>query len=122
MNWGTFDRHINHKVALPKLNNDSSMNDQWTWLANVQRYIDSGCSMSILKSEIDNSLSKGFQGVWFRTNQMLGDTVEVALDKMMMTNQHQHSDGLLQKFYVMTQKANEPIGKYAMCSTWQAAR
>ena len=25
---GTFDRHINHKVALPKLNDESSMNDQ----------------------------------------------------------------------------------------------
>ena len=45
---------------------------------------------------------------------MLGDTVEAALDKMMMTNQHQHSNGLLQEFYVMTQRANEPIGKYAM--------
>ena len=45
---------------------------------------------------------------------MLGDTVEAALNKMMMTNQHQHSDGLLQEFYVMTQRANEPIGEYAM--------
>ena len=33
---------------------------------------------------------------------------------MMMTNQHQHSDGLLQEFYAMTQRVNEPIGKYAM--------
>ena len=47
-------------------------------------------------------------------NQMLGDTVEVALDNMMMINQHQHSNGVLQKFYVMTQRANEPIGKYAL--------
>ena len=47
-------------------------------------------------------------------NRMLGDTVEAALDKMMMTNQHQHSDGLLQEFYAMTQRANEPIGKYAV--------
>ena len=47
-------------------------------------------------------------------NQMLGDTVEVALDKMMMTNQHQHSNGLLQEFYAMIQRANEPIGKYTM--------
>ena len=45
---------------------------------------------------------------------MLGDTVEAALDKMMMTNQHQHSDGLLQEFYVMTQGANEPKCKYAI--------
>ena len=40
---------------------------------------------------------------------MLGDTVEAALNKMMMTNQHQHSDGLLQEFYAMTQRANEPM-------------
>ena len=40
---------------------------------------------------------------------MLGDTVEAALNKMMITDQHQHSDGLLQEFYVMTQGANEPI-------------
>ena len=90
---GTFDRHINHKVALPKLNDDSSMNDQWTWLADVHRYIDSGCSMSILESKIDKSLSNGFLGVSFRTNQMLGDTVEVAFDKMMMTDQHQPVTG-----------------------------
>ena len=45
---------------------------------------------------------------------MLGDTVEVALDKMMMTDQHQYSDGLLQEFYAMTQRTNKPIGKYAM--------
>ena len=54
------------------------------------------------------------RGVWFRMNQMLSDTVETALDKMMMTDQHQHSNGLLQEFYVMTQRANEPIGKYVV--------
>ena len=47
-------------------------------------------------------------------NQMLGDTVEAALDKMMMTDQHQHSNGLLQEFYAMTQRANKPIGIYAV--------
>ena len=88
---------------LPKLNDESSTNDQWIWLANIHRYIDSGCSMSILESEIDKSLSNGFWGVWFRTNRMLSDPVEVALNKMMMTDQHQHSDGLLQEFYAMTQ-------------------
>ena len=45
---------------------------------------------------------------------MLGDTVETALNKMMMTDQHQHSNALLQEFYAMTQRANEPIDKYAM--------
>ena len=45
---------------------------------------------------------------------MLGDTVEAAFNKMMMTDQHQYSDGFLQEFYVMTQRANEPIGKYTM--------
>ena len=106
--------HINCKVALPKLNDESSTNDQWIWLANVHRYIDSGCSINMLESEIDKSVSNGFWGVWFKINRMLGDTVEAALNKMMMTNQHQHSDRLLQEFYVMTQRANEPIGKYAM--------
>ena len=90
------------------------MNDQWIWLADVCRYIDSGCSMSILESEIDKNLSNGFWGVWFQTNQMLGDTIEVALDKMMMTDQHQHNNRLLQEFYAMTQRANKPIGKYTM--------
>ena len=64
---GTYDQRINRKVALPKLNDESSTNDQWIWLADVHHYIDSGCSMSILESEIDKSLSNGFGGVWFRT-------------------------------------------------------
>ena len=59
---GTFDRHINHKVALPKLNDESSTNDQLIWLPDVHRYIDSGCSMSILDSKIDKSLSNVFGG------------------------------------------------------------
>ena len=46
---------------------------------------------------------------------MLGDTVEAALNKMMMiTDQHQHRDGLLQEFYAMTQRANKHIGKYTV--------
>ena len=35
---GTFDRGMNHKVVLPKLNDESSMNDQWIWLADVHRH------------------------------------------------------------------------------------
>ena len=42
---------------------------------------------------------------------MLGDTVEEALNKMRQTNQHQHSDGLLQEFYTMIQRHD---GKYAI--------
>ena len=45
---------------------------------------------------------------------MLGDSILTALNKMNWTNQHQHSDGLLQEFYTMTQKNNEPIGRYAV--------
>ena len=45
---------------------------------------------------------------------MLGDTVEEALNKMRQTDQHQHSDWLLHKFYTMTQRHNNPIGKYAV--------
>ena len=69
--------------------------------------------MDILESEIDKSLLNGFWGVWFHQSQMLGDTVEEALNKMRQTNQHQHNDGVLQEFYTMTQR-HEPIGKYAM--------
>ena len=55
-----------------------------------------------------------FVGVWFRMNQMLGDTIEAALNKMMMTDQHQHNDGLLQEFYAMTS---------TLCiSIWQSTR
>ena len=45
---------------------------------------------------------------------MLGDIVEEALNKMRQTNQHQHSNRLLQEFFAMTQRHNEPIGKYAI--------
>ena len=111
---GTFDRHINQKITLPKLNDDSGANDQLIWLADIRRYINSGCSMDILESEINKCLSNGFWRVWFCQSRMLGDTVEEALDKMKQTNQHQHSDGLLQEFYTITQRHNEPIGKYAI--------
>ena len=111
---GTFNRHINQKITLPKLNDDSSTNDQCIWLVDVRRYIDSGCSMDILESEIEKSLSNGFWGVQFCQSRMLGDTVEDTLNKMRQTNQHQHSNGLLQEFYTMTQRHNEPIGKYAI--------
>ena len=59
--------------------------------------------MDILESEINRSLSNGFWEVWFHQNQMLGDTVEMALEKIKQTYQSQHSDGLLQKFYAMAQ-------------------
>ena len=62
---GTFDRRINRKVALPKLNDNSSTNDQWIWLADIHRYIDPRYSMNIFESEIDKSLLNGFWGVWF---------------------------------------------------------
>ena len=69
--------------------------------------------MSILESEIDKNLLNGFWGFGSRQTEC-SDTVEVALDKMMMTDQHQHSDGLLQEFYLMTQQTNEPTGKYTV--------
>ena len=109
---GTFDQCLNWKITLSKLNDNSNTNDQWIWLADVQRYIDSGCSMNILESKIDRSLLNGFWGVWFHQNQMLGDTVEMALEKMKQTDQSQHSDRLLQEFYAMAQRSGEPISKY----------
>ena len=45
---------------------------------------------------------------------MLGDTVEMALEKMKQTDQSQHSDGLLQEFYAMAQRNGELVGKYAV--------
>ena len=45
---------------------------------------------------------------------MLGDSILTALNKMKQTDQQQHSDGLLQEIYAMTQKHNEPIGQYAV--------
>ena len=111
---GTFDHCLNRKIMLSKLTNDSSTNDLWIWLADAYHYVDSGCSMSALENEINRSLSNGFWGVWFHQNHMLGDITLTALNKMKQTDQNQHSDRLLQEFYAMTQKHNEPIGQYAV--------
>ena len=70
--------------------------------------------MDILKSEINKSPSNGFWGVWICQNQMLGDTVEMALEKMKQTDHSQHSDWLLQEFHAMAQRNGEPIGKYTV--------
>ena len=70
--------------------------------------------MSALENEIDRSLSNGFCGVWFCQNHMLGDSVLTASEKMKHTDQQQHSNSLLQEFYTMTQKHNEPTGQYAV--------
>ena len=96
---------------LSKLNDDSSTNNLWIWSADAYRYVNSGCSMNALENEINRSLLKGFWGVWFHQNCMLGASILTALNKM---NHHQHSDELLQEFYAMTQKHNESIGKYAV--------
>ena len=110
----TFDHHLNRKITLWKLNDDSSTNDLWIWLADAYRYVNSGCSMDALENEIDRSLSNGFWGVWFCQNHMVGDSILTALNEMKWTDHHQHSDELLQEFYAMTQKHNESIGKYAV--------
>ena len=70
--------------------------------------------MSALENEINRSLSNGFWGVWFRQNRMLGDSVPTALEKMKQTDQQQHSNGLLQEFYAMTQRYNKPKGRYVV--------
>ena len=108
---GTFGHHLNQKITLPKLNDVLTNNDLWIWLADAQRYIDSGCSMGTLENEIDKNLLNGFWGVWFHQCRMLSDSIIVALSKMKQTDHHEHSDGLLQEFYAMTQKHNESIGK-----------
>ena len=70
--------------------------------------------MDALENEINRSLSNGFWGVWFWQNCMLGDSILTSLNKMKQMDHQQHSDWLLQKFYAMTQKHNESIGKYAV--------
>ena len=79
---GTFDHCLNQKITLSKLNDDSSTNDLWIWLADAYLYVDSGCLMSALENEIDKSLSNGFWEVWFCQNHMLGDSILTALNKM----------------------------------------
>ena len=91
---------------LLKVNDDSSTNDLWIWLADAYRYVDSRCVMDALENEINRNLSNGFWGVWFHQNHMLGDSILTALNKIKQTDHHQHSDGLLKEFYTMTQKHN----------------
>ena len=93
---GTFDHCLNQKIMLSKLNDDSNTNNLWIWLADAYQDVNSGCSMSALKNEIDKSLSNGFWGVWFCQNHMFGDSILTALNKVKQTDHHQHSDGLLQ--------------------------
>ena len=111
---GTLDCCLNRKITLSKLNDDSSSNDLWIWLADAYQYVDSGCSMSALENEIDRSLSNGFCGVWFCQDHMLGDSILTVLNKMKLTDQQQPSNGLLQEFYTMTQKHNKPIRQYVV--------
>ena len=70
--------------------------------------------MDALENETDRSLLDGFWGVWFCQNCMLVDSILTALNKMKQVDHHQHSDGLLQEFYAMTQKHNESKGKYTV--------
>ena len=109
---GTIDHHLNQKITFLKLNDDSSTNDLWIWLADAYA----------LENEIDRSLLNGFWGVWFHQNHMVGDSILTALNKMKQMDHHQHSDGLLQEFSAMTQKHNESRGKYAVRLNMQPAR
>ena len=62
-NWEperTFDHHLNQKITLSKLNDNSSTNNLWIWLADAYRYVNSRCLMSALENEIVKSLSNGF--------------------------------------------------------------
>ena len=92
---GTFDHCLNQKITLLKLNENSSTNDLWIWLADAYQYVNTGCLMDALENEINRSLSNGFWGVWFHQNHMLGNSILTALNKMKQTDHHQHSDRLL---------------------------
>ena len=70
--------------------------------------------MSALENEIDKSLSNGFLGSVVSPKPHVGGQYPAALNKMRQTDHHQHSNGLLQEFYAMTQKHNESIGRYAV--------
>ena len=110
---GIFDHCLSREFRLLKLNDDLSENNLWMWLTDAQRYIRT-CSMSTVENEIDRNLSNGFCRVWFRKCQMLGDDVPMALSKIKWTNHQQHCNGLLQRFYAMTQKSNKSIRIFAM--------
>ena len=69
---GNFNQHLNQKITLSKLNDHSSTNDLWIWLADAYQYVNSGFLMNALKNEIDRSLSNRFWGMWFHQNCMLG--------------------------------------------------
>ena len=51
-----------------------------------------------------------------------GDSILTALNKIKQTDHHQHSNGLLQEFYAMTQKHKESIGKYAVRLDMEAGK
>ena len=53
---GTFNCCLNQNITLSKLNDDSSTNDLWIWLADAYRYVNSGCSMDALENDIDRSM------------------------------------------------------------------
>ena len=75
---------------LSKLNDDSSTNDLWIWLADVYYYVDSGCLMSALENEIDEPL-QWILGSVVLPKLHVGDSILTALSKMKQTDQHQHS-------------------------------
>ena len=54
------NREQEGKITLLKLNDDSSTNDLWIWLADAYRYVNSGFSMDALENKINRSLSNGF--------------------------------------------------------------
>ena len=58
---GNFDRHLNPKITLPKLNDDSSTNSLWIWLADACWHVGFGCLMSALKNEV---CSEARYGSW----------------------------------------------------------
>ena len=50
---GTFDHCLNRKIMLSKLNDDSSTNYLWIWLADAYQYVNSVCLLSAPDNEID---------------------------------------------------------------------
>ena len=91
---GTFDRHINGKITLPNLNvTQVLMMNGFGWPM-LEDILIQGVPWTSWKVRLTRVSQMAFGGMWFHQSQMLGDTVEEALNKMRQTDQHQHSDGL----------------------------
>ena len=67
-----------------------------------------------LRMKLTGAFPMDFGECGFTRTACWVDSILTALNKMKQTDHNQQSNRLLQEFYAMTQKHNEPIGKYAV--------